>query len=58
MTVSAIHILLLTDLVADLPRTYEVFYALSDADRTCKHCGTVHPGKDYAAWHAIRDANA
>ena len=43
----------LKDLVADLPRTYEMFYALSDAERTCKNCGTVHPGKDYAAWHAI-----
>ena len=30
----------------------------SDAERTCKHCGTVHPGKDYAAWHAIRQASA
>ena len=48
----------LKDLVADLPRTYEVFYALSDAERTCKQCGTVHPGRDYAAWHAIRRAHA
>jgi len=48
----------LQDLVADLPRTYEVFYALSDKERTCKQCGTMHPGRDYAAWHAIRRAHA
>lgn len=48
----------LKDLVADLPATYQKFYALSDAERTCPHCGTVHPGKDYAAWHAIREAHA
>mgnify|MGYP000945832915 CR=1 FL=1 len=47
----------LQDLVADLPRTFEVFYALNDTERTCRHCGTVHPGRDYAAWHAIRTAN-
>ena len=47
----------LQDLVEDLPRTYQQFYALSDQERTCKHCATVHPGKDYAAWHAIRQAS-
>ncbi|MEZ5608379.1 MAG: 3-hydroxyanthranilate 3,4-dioxygenase [Burkholderiaceae bacterium] len=48
----------LQDLVADLPKAYAQFYATSDAERTCPHCGTVHPGKDYAAWHAIRQAHA
>lgn len=48
----------LESLVDDLPRVYEMFYATSDAERTCPHCGTVHPGKDYAAWHAIRQAHA
>ena len=41
----------LTDLVADLPRTYKQFYALGERERTCPNCGTVHPGADYAAWH-------
>lgn len=48
----------LESLVDDLPKVYELFYATSDAERTCKSCGTVHPGRDYAAWHAIRQANA
>ena len=45
------------DLVKDLPPLYEAFFSDEKA-RTCKHCGTVHPGKDYAAWHAIRQAHA
>lgn len=41
----------LESLVDDLPKIYDMFYALTDAERTCPHCGTVHPGKDYAKWH-------
>jgi 3-hydroxyanthranilate 3,4-dioxygenase len=41
----------LADIVADLPATYQRFYASSDTDRTCERCGTVHPGRDHAAWH-------
>jgi 3-hydroxyanthranilate 3,4-dioxygenase len=42
----------LADIVADLPATYQRFYDSSDAQRTCSHCGTVHPGRDHGAWHA------
>ncbi len=35
----------LQDIVKDLPPLYEAFYADADA-RTCKECGTVHPGKE------------
>ena len=49
----------LTDLVADLPRTYKQFYALSEQERTCPNCGTVHPGADYSHWHQqLLDAQA
>lgn len=34
----------LKDIVEDLPPLYEAFYADAKA-RTCKSCGTVHPGK-------------
>jgi 3-hydroxyanthranilate 3,4-dioxygenase len=30
--------------VTDLPPLFEAFYA-STASRTCRGCGTVHPGK-------------
>lgn len=34
----------LKDIVADLPPLYEEFHASADL-RTCKRCGTLHPGK-------------
>jgi 3-hydroxyanthranilate 3,4-dioxygenase len=40
----------LADIVADLPRAYESFYASPEAVRRCAACGTVHPGRDSAAW--------
>ena len=42
----------LADIVADLPATYARYYASSEAERSCAQCGTVHPGRDHAAWHA------
>ncbi|MEO6031884.1 MAG: 3-hydroxyanthranilate 3,4-dioxygenase [Burkholderiaceae bacterium] len=45
----------LQSIVADLPPVYERFYATTEEQRRCPGCGTVHPGKDYAAWHAIRN---
>ena len=42
---------ILQSIVADLPPTYERFYASSEADRTCPACGEVHPGRDFQAWH-------
>ncbi|WP_198971113.1 3-hydroxyanthranilate 3,4-dioxygenase [Xylophilus sp. ASV27] len=41
----------LQSIVNDLPPVYERFYATSDQERTCTNCGTVHPGRDYKAWH-------
>jgi 3-hydroxyanthranilate 3,4-dioxygenase len=41
----------LADIVTDLPATYQRFYESSSAERTCKHCGAVHPGREHAAWH-------
>ena len=42
----------LGDIVADLPATYQRFYASAEAERRCPHCGAVHPGRDHQAWHA------
>ncbi|WP_323000008.1 3-hydroxyanthranilate 3,4-dioxygenase [Castellaniella sp.] len=41
----------LESLVDDLPKIYQQFYAVSEADRVCPDCGTQHPGKDYTIWH-------
>ena len=40
----------LESLVDDLPKIYQQFYALGDAERVCPNCGTQHPGKDYHVW--------
>jgi 3-hydroxyanthranilate 3,4-dioxygenase len=48
----------LESLVEDLPKIYQLFYALSDEERRCKSCDLVHPGRDYAAWHTQRQAVA
>lgn len=47
----------LTDIVADLPAAYQRFYASGEADRTCPKCGTVHPGREHKAWHAMLAAS-
>ena len=47
----------LADIVADLPATYQRFYASSEAERRCPHCGAVHPGRDHQAWHATLAAS-
>ena len=43
----------LNDIVKDLPPLFEAFY--SDAERrTCKNCGSVHPGKEPpAGWASL-----
>ena len=41
----------LQSIVADLPITYERFYASSEAERVCPSCGEQHPGRDHAAWN-------
>ena len=35
----------LGSIVRDIPPVFQKFYATSVADRTCKECGAVHPGK-------------
>lgn len=47
----------LADIVADLPATYQRFYASSAEERRCPSCGEVHPGRDHAAWHATLAAS-
>ena len=44
----------LQSIVEDLPRVFNAFYGSDDAARTCPQCATVHPGRDWAAWHAMR----
>jgi len=41
----------LGSIVEDLPRVYDAFYATDEAARRCPACGTVHPGRDWQAWH-------
>jgi 3-hydroxyanthranilate 3,4-dioxygenase len=46
----------LASIVLDLPKAYNAFYGLDDAARRCPSCGTVHPGRDWQSWHAMRNA--
>ena len=41
----------LQDIVADLPPTYQRFYATGDEERRCAQCGEQHPGRDFKAWN-------
>lgn len=43
----------LQSIVDDLPRAFASFYGTTDTERTCPHCGTVHPGRDWQAWHRV-----
>jgi 3-hydroxyanthranilate 3,4-dioxygenase len=43
----------LQSIVEDLPRTYGQFYDSPEAERTCPHCGQVHPGRDWRSWLAM-----
>jgi 3-hydroxyanthranilate 3,4-dioxygenase len=43
----------LQSIVEDLPRTYGQFYDSPEAERTCPHCGLVHPGRDWRSWLAM-----
>lgn len=45
----------LGSIVEDLPGIYKRFYDAPAAERTCAHCGEVHPGSDWQAWHARRE---
>lgn len=43
----------LQSIVDDLPKAFASFYGVTDAERTCPHCGSVHPGRDWQAWHRV-----
>ena len=43
----------LQSIVTDLPRVFKSFYDSSDQDRCCASCGTIHAGRDWAAWHLL-----
>lgn len=51
------HEVQLASIVDDLPRLYESYYNQSDEQRRCPSCGEVHPGRDFAAWHATLAAS-
>jgi len=42
----------LKSIVDDLPRAFNRFYDSSDQERTCPHCSSIHPGRDWSKWHA------
>ena len=46
----------LQSIVEDLPKAYNAFYGLDEVARRCPACGTVHPGRDWQSWHAMREA--
>ena len=43
----------LQSIVDDLPKAFASFYGTTDAERTCPHCGMLHPGRDWQAWHRL-----
>jgi len=47
----------LKSIVDDLPKAFNRFYDASEAARTCPHCSAVHPGRDWARWHAHCQVN-
>jgi 3-hydroxyanthranilate 3,4-dioxygenase len=47
----------LQSIVEDLPKAFASFYDTTDSERTCPHCGQVHPGRDWKAWHASCSAH-
>ena len=48
----------LQSIVEDLPKVFKQFYESDEAARRCTQCGTVHPGRDWAAWHGMREQSA
>ncbi|MEO7243116.1 MAG: 3-hydroxyanthranilate 3,4-dioxygenase [Variovorax sp.] len=45
-------------IVEDLPRVFGRFYESAPEERTCPACATVHPGRDWQSWHAMRVAQS
>jgi 3-hydroxyanthranilate 3,4-dioxygenase len=42
----------LKSIVTDLPKAFAKFYDGAEVQRRCPHCGEIHPGRDWQAWHA------
>ncbi|MFZ2651627.1 MAG: 3-hydroxyanthranilate 3,4-dioxygenase [Burkholderiaceae bacterium] len=45
------------DVLTDPPALLRRFYASSIEARTCKQCGSLHPGRDHEAWHRMLAAS-
>jgi 3-hydroxyanthranilate 3,4-dioxygenase len=43
----------LQSIVDDLPKAFASFYDTPDAERLCTHCGTLHSGREWQAWHRL-----
>lgn len=41
----------LESIVEDLPKAFASFYDLEPQQRVCPDCGTIHPGREWQAWH-------
>ncbi|MGE0801153.1 MAG: 3-hydroxyanthranilate 3,4-dioxygenase [Lautropia sp.] len=46
----------LASIVSDLPKVFAAFYDAPVEERRCRHCGELHAGRDWARWHARREA--
>ena len=42
----------LKSIVEDLPKAFNRFYESTDVERTCPHCSSIHPGRDWQKWHS------
>lgn len=43
----------LESIVEDLPKAFASFYDTPETERVCPDCGTLHPGRNWQAWHAM-----
>lgn len=43
----------LESIVDDLPKAFASFYDTPETERVCPDCGTLHPGRNWQAWHAM-----
>lgn len=42
----------LQSIVEDLPKIFASFHSTDGEIRRCRRCGVIHPGRDWAQWHA------
>ncbi len=47
----------LLSIVEDLPKAFASFYDTAPEQRTCPHCGQIHSGRDWQAWHTACRSN-